>query len=84
MRSLSLSIVIIPGIAILLDILLYVFLLRHTIERSMFKRFVITTILLAFFFNVTWEILQMPSRRKYCNGSFKNGHDQKRTFQDGP
>ena len=60
MRSLSLSITIIPGIAILLDILLYVFLLRHTTEKKMFRRFVITTILLAFLFNVAWEILQMP------------------------
>jgi hypothetical protein len=60
MPSLSLSIIIIPGIAILLDILLYVFLLRQTTEKKMFKRFVITTILLAFLFNVAWEILQIP------------------------
>ena len=60
MRTLSLSITIIPGIAILLDILLYIFLLRHTTQKKTFNRFVITTILLAFFFNVSWEILQMP------------------------
>jgi hypothetical protein len=60
MRSLSLSITIIPGIAILLDILLYIFLLRYTNQKKMFNRFVITTILLAFFFNVAWEILQIP------------------------
>ena len=60
MRSLSLSIIIIPGVAILLDILLYVFLLRRTTEKKMFRRFVITTILLAFLFNVAWEILQIP------------------------
>ncbi len=60
MRSLSLSITIIPGIAISLDILLYVFLLRRTAEKKMFNRFVITIILLAFLFNVAWEILQMP------------------------
>ena len=60
MRSLSLSIAIIPGITVLLDILLYVFLFRHTSQRKIFNRFVITTILFAFFFNVAWEILQMP------------------------
>ena len=60
MRPLSLSIAIIPGITVLLDILLYVLLLRHTNQKKMYKRFVITTILLAFFFNVTWEILQIP------------------------
>ena len=60
MRSLSLSITIIPGIAILIDILLYVFLLRRTTEKKMFKRFVIRTIFLAFLFNVAWEILQIP------------------------
>ena len=60
MRSLSLSITIIPGIAVLLDILLYIFLLRYTNQKKMFNRFVITTILLAFFFNVAWEILQIP------------------------
>ncbi len=60
MRSLPLSITIIPGIAVLLDILLYVFLLRHTTEKKIFSRFVITTILFAFLFNVAWEILQIP------------------------
>jgi hypothetical protein len=60
MRYLSLSIAIIPGIAVLLDLLLYVFLLRHTTQKKIFNRFVITTILFAFFFNVAWEILQIP------------------------
>ena len=60
MQTLSLSITIIPGIAILLDTLLYVFLLRHTNQKKMYNRFVITIIHLAFFFNVSWEILQMP------------------------
>ena len=60
MRSLSLSIAIIPGITVLLDMLLYVFFFRHTSQRKIFNRFVITTILLAFLFNVAWEILQMP------------------------
>ena len=60
MRPLSLSITIISGIAVLLDILLYVFLLQHTTQKKTFNRFVITTIFFAFFFNVAWEILQMP------------------------
>ena len=60
MPPLSLSITIIPTIAILLDTLLYVFLLRHTNQRKIFNRFVITTIPFAFFFNVAWEILQIP------------------------
>ncbi len=60
MLPFSLSITIIPAIAILLDTLLYVFLLRHTNQKKIFNRFVITTILFAFFFNVPWEILQIP------------------------
>ena len=60
MPPLSLSITIIPGIAVLIDLLLYTFLLRHTNQKKMYKRFVITTILFAFFFNVAWEILQIP------------------------
>ena len=60
MRSLSLSIIIIPAIAILLDLLLYFFSLRHITEKKIFRRFVITTILLAFLFNVAWEFLQIP------------------------
>jgi hypothetical protein len=60
MPPFSLSITIIPGIAILLDILLYVFLLRYTTEKKGFNRFVILTILFAFLFNMAWEILQIP------------------------
>ncbi len=60
MRSLSLSITIIPAIAILLDTVLYVFLLRHTNQKKMFRQIVVTTILFAFFFNLAWEMLQMP------------------------
>ncbi len=60
MPPFSLSITIIPAVAMLLDTLLYVFLLRQTNEKRAFNRFVITTILLAFFFNVAWEILQIP------------------------
>ena len=60
MPPFSLSITIIPAMAILADILLYVFLMRHTKQKGMFNRFVITTILWAFFFNVAWEILQIP------------------------
>ena len=60
MPPFSLSITIIPAMAILADILLYVFLLRHTTQKGMFNGFVITTILWAFFFNVAWEILQIP------------------------
>ena len=60
MRSLSLSITIIPAIAILLDTVLYVFLLRNTNQKKMFRQIVVTTVLFAFFFNVAWEMLQMP------------------------
>jgi hypothetical protein len=60
MRSLSLSITIIPAIAILLDTVLYVFLLRHTNQKKIFRQIVVTTILFAFVFNEAWEILQMP------------------------
>lgn len=60
MPPFSLSITIIPAIAILVDTVLYAFLLRHTNQKKIFNRFMITTILFAFFFNVAWEILQIP------------------------
>lgn len=51
---------IIPGIALLLAIILYVFLWRKTFFRQAFKRFSFTIIIIAFLLNFAWEMLQMP------------------------
>ena len=47
-------------IAISMDLLLYGAVFRKTTQKKIFKQFVLTIILLAFFFNVAWEILQVP------------------------
>ncbi len=60
MNNLRLLTFIIPGIALLLAILLYVFLWRKTFFRQAFKRFSFTIILIAFLLNFAWEMLQMP------------------------
>lgn len=71
MQSLSSSIVIIPLIAISLDILLYFVLLQKASQKEIFKKYVFTLIVLAFLFNVAWEILQIPL---YEGGTYAWSH----------
>lgn len=60
MQYLSFSNIIIPVIAISIDILLYGVVLQKTTQKKIFKQYVLTLIVLAFLFNVLWEILQIP------------------------
>ncbi len=60
MPGLSLPIAILPGIALLLDIVLFTILLQHTNQKKNFKLYMVTTILFAFLLNAAWEILQIP------------------------
>ena len=71
MPFLSISSSIIPVVAVLLDILLYGILLRHTNQKEILNRLVIIAIIFAFLFNVTWEILQIPL---YKGGSYEWNH----------
>ncbi len=71
MQKLSLSIVLIPVIAISLDILLYVILLRKTTQPKIFKQYVLNVLLFAFLFNTVWEILQIPL---YKEGAYSWSH----------
>ncbi len=54
------STIIIPVIALLLGILLYIILLQNAIQKKIFKRYVFATIIIAFLLNAAWEILQIP------------------------
>jgi hypothetical protein len=71
MQPLSFSIVIIPLIAISLSILFYVILLRKTTQKKIFRRYVLTIILVAFVLNALWEILQIPL---YVEGVYTWSH----------
>lgn len=71
MQFVSFSSSIIPAIAVLLDILLYVILWRHTNQKKIFNRLVIIVVIFAFLFNVTWEILQIPL---YKGGNYEWNH----------
>jgi len=71
MQGLSFSIIIIPLIAISLDILLYFVLLQKATPKELFKQYVLTLIVLAFLLNVVWEILQIPL---YNGGTYSWSH----------
>lgn len=71
MSFLSFSSSIIPVIAVLLNVLLYVILLRCPNQKKIFNRMVIIIIISAFLFNLTWEILQIPL---YKEGNYKWNH----------
>ena len=60
MQVLSLTIAIVPGFAITIDILLYFILLQKSNQKKIFRHYTIIIILIAFLFNVAWEILQIP------------------------
>ncbi|MBU1372654.1 MAG: hypothetical protein KJ712_03955 [Bacteroidetes bacterium] len=71
MQKLSLSIVLIPVIAISLNIFLYLILLRKSENKSSFKQYILTVLLFAFLFNTIWEILQIPL---YKEGLYSLSH----------
>lgn len=50
----------IPVIALTLVVLLFIYLLKKADDKVVFKRFVFTTLVLAFLLNFAWEVIQMP------------------------
>ena len=60
MNNLNPLIFLVPSIALALVVLMFIYLLKKVDDKVVFKRFVYTTLLLAFIINFTWEIIQSP------------------------
>ncbi len=71
MQNLSFYIVIIPLIALSLNVLLYAILLHKDTQKKSFKHYTLTVILSAFLLNAAWEILQIPL---YAAGMYSWSH----------
>ncbi len=51
---------IIPGIALITVIILYIYLLKHSHNRGAFKKLTYLILAFSFLLNFAWEMLQMP------------------------
>lgn len=60
MESLKATVLVMPVLALILVIILYVHLLKHSNNRRIFKRFSCLIIAFSFLLNFIWEMLQMP------------------------
>lgn len=60
MNKLNPLIFLAPVIALTLVVLLFIYLLKKSDDKAAFKRFVFTTLVLAFLLNFAWEMIQMP------------------------
>ena len=60
MNKLNPLIFLAPVIALTLVVLLFIYLLKKSDDKVAFKRFVFTTLVLAFLLNFAWEVIQMP------------------------
>jgi len=60
-----------PVIALLLVVLLYILLLKKVSDKAVFNRFIFIILLIAFLLNFAWEVLQMPL---YKDASFDIQH----------
>lgn len=60
MNNLNPLIFLVPSIALALVVLMFIYLLKKADDKVAFKRFVCTTLLLAFIINFAWEIIQSP------------------------
>ena len=60
MENLQLSTFLIPVIALILVVLLYIFLSGKAQDQTTFKRLTLILLALAFLLNLAWEVLQMP------------------------
>lgn len=60
MSNLSTSVLIIPGIALLLAVTGYIILLKQTTDKTIFNRLTATIIGISLLLNFAWEMLQMP------------------------
>lgn len=50
----------VPFIALILVVLLFIYLLKKADNKVVFKRFILITLVLAFLLNFAWEVIQMP------------------------
>jgi hypothetical protein len=50
----------IPIVAILISIILYIFLLKKADDKKIFKRYVLIMAVISFILNEVWELIQMP------------------------
>ena len=50
----------IPLVAILITVILYIFLLKKSDDKKIFKRYVLIMAVISFILNEVWELLQMP------------------------
>ncbi len=71
MNNLNPVIFLIPVIALTLTVLMFIYLLKKADNKAAFKRFVYTTLVLAFLLNFAWEVIQIPL---YNNASFSVQH----------
>ena len=71
MNNLKPLIFLVPSIALTLVVLLFIYLLKKVEDKVVFKRYVYTTLLLAFIINFAWEIIQLPL---YKDASFDIQH----------
>lgn len=60
MSNIEPIIFLIPAIASILVIIFYYNLLKKTTNKAVFNRFIFTVVMLSFFLNFAWEIIQSP------------------------
>ncbi len=60
MENLNATVLILPVIALVLVIILYMHLLKHSNNRNVFKRLCYLILASSFLLNFAWEMLQMP------------------------
>lgn len=60
MNNLNPLIFLVPVIALSLVVVMFIYLLKKVEDKLSFRRFVLTTLVLAFLLNFAWEVIQMP------------------------
>jgi hypothetical protein len=60
-----------PVIALLLVVIMYLILLKKAFDKTAFKRFIFISAILGFLLNFAWEVIQIPL---YKDASFGLGH----------
>jgi Cu/Ag efflux pump CusA len=71
MNNLNPVIFIVPLIALLLTVVMFINLLQKVDDKPAFKRYVFITLVLSFLLNLAWEVIQMPL---YKGASFDIQH----------
>jgi signal transduction histidine kinase len=71
MNKLTPLIFLIPVIALILVVLLFIYLLKKVDDKKTFKRFSFIVLILAFLLNFAWEVAQLPL---YKNASYDMQH----------